>query len=74
VTIAGQTWHEQELAALITAARTLARGITLERVNGVEIAVPTRPHLWALLEALDAPYDRHEGSDPALTGDAVVAA
>ncbi len=74
LTIAGQTWHAAELAALVTAARTLTRGIRLERVNGVEIAVPTRPHLWALLEALDAPYDRCESLDPALAGDPVLAA
>ena len=46
----------------------------LERVDGREIAVPTRPHLWRLLEALAAPYDRHEGQDPALAGAPVLAA
>ena len=74
VTIAGQEWRLDELAALIEAVRTLARGIRLERVDGIEIAVPTRPHLWALLEALDAPYDRHEGQDPALADAPVLAA
>lgn len=73
VVIAGEAWRPDELAAVIAAARTLACGISLERVDGREIAIPTRPHLWALLDALDAPYDRREGSDPALHGDEVAA-
>jgi len=66
VVIAGEAWRVEELAGVIAAARTLARGIILERVDGREIAAPTRPHLWALLEALDAPSDRGEELDPAL--------
>ncbi len=59
--IAGEAWLVDEIAALGAAARTLARGIILERVDGREVAVPARPHLWALLESLDAPYVRREG-------------
>src|SRR3712207_1344350 len=64
--IAGTAWSVDDLAAVIEAARTLVRGVRPLEVDGREVAVPTIPHVWDLLEALDRPYDRNEERDPAM--------
>ena len=69
IEIAGEGWRPEELAALVAAARTLARNVRPVEVNGREIAAPRLPDVWTLLEALDAPYLRREPLDPALAAD-----
>ena len=69
ILIGGEGWRVEELAALVAAARTLARNVRPERVGDREIAVPRLPDVWTLLEALDAPYLRREPADPALAAD-----
>ena len=69
IEIAGEGWRPEELAALVDAARSLARNVRPVTVDGREIAAPTLPDVWRLLECLDAPYDRREPLDPAMAAD-----
>ena len=69
IPIGGQGWRSEELAALVDAARTLARNVRPVTVDGREVAAPRLPDVWTLLEALDAPYQRREPLDPAMAAD-----
>ena len=69
ILIGGQGWRPEELAALVAAARTLARNARPCAIDGREVAAPRLPDVRTLLEALDAPYLRREPADPALAAD-----
>ena len=69
ILIAGEGWRPEELAALVDAARTLARNVRPCAIDGREVAAPRLPDVWTLLEALDAPYLRRDPLDPALAAD-----
>ena len=69
ILIAGERWRVEELAAVVVAARTLARNFRPVEVDGREIAAPRLPDGWTLLECLDAPYQRREPLDPAMAED-----
>ena len=68
VAIGAERWRLEELAELVAAARALVRGVSLERVDGRELAVPATDAVWLLMEAVDGPYRRREPADPALAG------
>ena len=69
IEIAGEGWRPEELTALVAAARTLARNVRPCTIGGREVTAPRRGDVWALLEALDAPYLRREPLDPAMAAD-----
>ena len=74
VTIAGEGWRLEELAALVAAARALFRSSELvgelrSKTDPLRWTVDGRL-LWALGTALDGPYERREADDPALAEDA----
>ena len=73
VTIAGEGWRPDELAALVAAARALYRSSSLDgrlrdKADPLRRTVDGRL-LWALGTAIDGPYDRREHLDPALSDD-----
>ncbi len=73
VTIGGERWEPGELAAVVAAARDLfrscdLRGALRDPADPLRVVVDG-PLLWALGEAIDAPYQRVEWDDPALQPD-----
>ncbi len=65
VTIAGEGWRLEDLAALV-AERRSTTGPLRRTVDG--------RRLWALATVLDGPYDRREANEPALAEGGAVAA
>ena len=66
IVIDGEGWRLEELAALVAAARGPVRRVRPVSIDGRELAAPELPDVWALMEAVDAPYLRREPADLAM--------